>query len=157
MPSRADLHRAIAATLASKRLGQPVFVRYLLVGLDKPEAVVPRLAQAAAVVRDWVAQPLDRIHAVGSGDSGQVALTLLFRQGATALVCFCRGQPAGLGVDVMVLGNHGAVYYADGECREWGAEGGNEPTAPAAQPLEAVITAALRSGKPEAVGEGDRP
>src|SRR5262245_20826336 len=87
VPSLSDLHRAIESVLASKRLGRPVFVRYLLQGLDKPEAIVPRLTQTAAVVRDWIGPPLDRVQAVGSPDSGQVAVTLLFREGATALVC----------------------------------------------------------------------
>src|SRR5262249_40064451 len=113
------LHRAVQATITSKRLGRPVFVRYTIQGLNKPEAVPPRLAQATTAVQEWLGQPLARIYAVGTAASGQVALTLSFRDGATALVSFAHGQPRGDGIDVMVLGNHGAVYHDAGDASLW--------------------------------------
>jgi hypothetical protein len=143
----ADLHRAIAATLAGKRLGKPVFVRYLFHGTEDAQAIVPRLVQLTAVVREWLGQSLERIHATGSTASGQVALTLQFREGASALVCFAHDRPHGSGVDVTVLGNHGALYHDAGSANLWP----EEPEAPP-QPepiLEKVIAQALRSGKPE--------
>src|SRR5262245_31186636 len=114
MPPLADLHSAVRAALAGKRLGKPVFVRYLLHGSEKPEAVVRRLAQLAGVVRGWIGQPPERVYAVGSPADGQVSLTLQFREGAMALVCFARGRSAGPGADVMVFGNHGALYHDAG-------------------------------------------
>ena len=105
MPPLADLHRAVQTTLAGKRLGRPVFVRYTLHGPEKAEAVVPRLAQLVVVVRGWLGQPPERVYAVGSPADGQVSLTLQFRDGATALVSFARGQPPGAGADVTVFGN----------------------------------------------------
>src|SRR5947209_10247094 len=86
MTALADLHRAVQSTLASKRLGRPVFVRYLLCSRDRAEAALPRLVQLTAAVRDWFGQPLERLHANGSPKSGQVSLTLEFRGGGTALV-----------------------------------------------------------------------
>src|SRR5262249_37340154 len=106
-----DLHRAVQFTLASNRLGQPVFVRYLLQTLDSPETIVPRLAQITATVRDWLGQPLDRLYAIGTIDSGQISLTLQFRNGSTALVGFARGEPCGNGAELLVLGNQGAIYH----------------------------------------------
>src|SRR5262245_44988640 len=115
----AELHRSIQATLASKRLGRPVFVRCTLQGLDKPETVLPRLAQVAGLVRQWLDQPLDRLYAVGSPESGQVALTLVFREGGTAVVSYARGQPRGAGVDLMLLGSRGAIYHDAGTAELW--------------------------------------
>src|SRR5436309_1829371 len=109
MKSFAELHQAVHGVIAGKRIGTPVFVRYLLQGLDPPNAVLPRLAQAAAAVRDWLGQPLDRVYTLGP-EGGQAALSLEFHGGATALVVYAHGQPRGSGVDVMVLGNHGAIY-----------------------------------------------
>src|SRR6266545_3788546 len=105
MTSLADLHRAVQTTLASKRLGRPVFVRYLLHGPDRPTAAPARLTQLTAVVRDWLGQPLERIHAAGTPKGGQVSLTLEFRDGATALVCWASVSAAGHGIDLTVLGN----------------------------------------------------
>src|SRR2546429_169455 len=66
MTTLADLHRAVQSALASKRLGRPVFVRYLLHSQDKPDAALPRLAHLTAAVREWVGQPLERVYAVGA-------------------------------------------------------------------------------------------
>jgi hypothetical protein len=147
--SLADLHRTIQATLASKRLGQAVFVRYTIQGLDKAETVLPRLAQAAATIKDWLGQPLTRVYAVGSVESGQVALTLSFRDGATALVSFAHGQPLGDGVDLMVLGNHGAIYHDAGSANLWDEPATTDDKRD--QVIMGAIERALRSGKPEAV------
>jgi hypothetical protein len=153
MTTLADLHRTVQSTLASKRLGQPVFVRYLMHGLDQPEAILPRLTQASAVVRAWLGQTLERIYATGSVPTGQVSLTLQFREGGTALVSFARGQPRGGGVDLMVLGNHGAIYHEASNADLW-----DEPAAPTADPrLQAVIERAVKSGKPQPAALEDRP
>jgi predicted dehydrogenase len=155
MAPLADLHRAVRAALAGGRLGTPVFVRYTLHGPQQPAEVVALLAQLTATVRDWVGQPLDRVHAVGSAESGQVALTLQFREGATALVSFARGRPHGPGADVLVLGNHGALYHGAGDANAW-EEAGTLPEPPEPR-LEAAIARALRSGSPEPFAGGDGP
>jgi predicted dehydrogenase len=147
MPPLADLHRAVKTALAGKRLGRPVFVRYILQGPEKPEAVVPRLAQLVGVVRGWLGQLPERVYAVGSPADGQVSLTLQFREGATALVSFARGQPHGPGADVTVFGNHGALYHDAGDSNSWGeAEDLSDRPDPQVQ---AAIERSLRSGKPE--------
>ena len=150
----ADLHRAVQATIASKRLGRPVFVRYTLQGQDKADSIAARLTQITAAVRQWIGQPLERIYAVGTAESGQVSLTLQFKDGATALVSYAGSRLSG--VDVMVLGNHGALYHDAGSGNQWA-----EPTAAALDRPDAalltVIERALRSGKPEALAEEDRP
>jgi len=148
MMTLANLHTAVQTTLASKRLGKPVFVRYLLQGSDKVEAIPGRLAQITLVVQEWLGQPLERIYAVGSADSGQVSLTLQFREGATAQVTFVRGQPRGSGVDLMVLGNHGAIYHDAGSAGLWDEAAAALPDRPDPVVKEA-IERALRSGKPE--------
>jgi hypothetical protein len=153
MTALANLHHAVQATLASQRLGKPVFVRYLVQTLDKAETIVPRLAQVTAMVREWLGQPLERLYAVGTIESGQVSLTLEFRDGATALVSFARSQPRGDGIDLMVLGNRGAIYHDAGSAELWDATATAVAT-PADARLQAAIEQSLRSGKPERVATG---
>src|SRR5207249_3084153 len=100
MTTLADLQQAVTTTLASKRLGRPVFVRCHLTSRDKAEAAPARLTQLVAMVRDWIGQPLAQLYAVGKPAGGQVALTIEFREGATALVCWSHGQPLGHGLDL---------------------------------------------------------
>jgi hypothetical protein len=152
MPALADLHRAVEATLAGKRLGTPIFVRYLFHGAG---ANLARLAQTVTIVRGWLDQEIERIYAVGSLKGGQLSLTLECRGGATALVGWSAGGAAGGGVDVTLLGNHGALFHDAGADQLW-----DEPlTSVADKPdraLVAWIERALRSGRPEAA-EGGAP
>jgi hypothetical protein len=148
----ADLHRAVQSTLASKRLGTLAFVRYSVQSQDKAEAALQRLAQLAAVVRDWLGQTLERIYALGTPKNGHVTITLEFREGATAQLSWTGGAQRGAGVDLMVLGNHGAIYHDAGAANLWddtlsGLAGKPDQT------LLALIDKALQSGQPISAGK----
>jgi hypothetical protein len=134
MDTVSDLHRAVAATLAEKRIGTPVFVRYTAV-LDTD--AVTKLAALAEVVRGWVGQRLDLVYAPGGS-----SLVLRFRGGATALIALVRHLPGERTVDLLILGNHGAIYH-DGAYTD---ESGSAPAS-----VRATIARALSSGRPEAV------
>ncbi|MBM4067640.1 MAG: hypothetical protein FJ271_01660 [Planctomycetes bacterium] len=143
MTSLADLHRTVQATLAGKRLGTAVFVRYLLHSPDKAETAPLRLAWLAGVVRDWLGQPLEQIYAHGRVKDGHLDLTLEFRQGATAIIHWSAVTRAAA-ADVMILGNHGALYH----------EGDGTYSLPPAKPdavIAKLVERALRSGRPEGV------
>lgn len=150
MAALATLHRAVAAAVASKRLGVIVFVRCTVQDAEAKNGV-PRLAQTLAAVREWVGQKVDRLYATSHSDGGQIAVTLQFAEGATALVSFVQSRPRGDGVDLLVLGNHGSLTHDAGH-----AELSDEPfdvELPPPEPaLVALIEKALKSGKPEVVG-----
>jgi hypothetical protein len=141
----ADLHRAVHATLTSKRLGTPVFVRYLLQTHDKANGSAGRLAQIAAVVRGWVGQVPERIYALGSGKARQISLTLEFPHGATALIAWSSGAQSG--VDLTVIGNRGALHHDVGGANLWDDAVQAAEDKPDAE-LVAWIERALRSGRP---------
>lgn len=151
MNTLADLHRSVQATLTSKRLGTPVFVRYLYHSPVKGQAVTARLARTVAVVRDWLGQPVERVYALGSAAGRQISLTVECRGGATALVCWAGTPGRGDGVDLMVLGNHGALYHDAGAADLWDEPLPAGDAAPD-QDLVQLIERALRSGQPETVG-----
>jgi hypothetical protein len=150
-----ELHHAVRTTLAAGRIGQPVFVRYLLQSPARTGAAA-RLARMTAAVCGWLGQRLERVYAIGSAQSGQISLTLQFREGASALVSIARGQPLGDGVDLMILGNRGAIYHDAGHSVP-GADAPPFPETPPDTALVAAIAKALRSGKPEAVAAGVEP
>lgn len=147
MSTLADLHRAVEATLKSKRLGRPVFVRYLLSSRDKATAAPARLSQLAAAVIGWIGEPLERLHAISTPKGGHVTLTLEFRGGASALVSWASSPPRGDGIDVMVLGSRGAAYHDAGAARLW-EEGALGPPE-ADKELLGLIERAIRTGRPE--------
>jgi predicted dehydrogenase len=119
MPSLADLHRTIDAAVASGRIGRPVFVRYFWQGPDAPDCTRPEMPAPAAVtgmVADWLGEPADRLYVLGSRTDRRrhVALAVQCRNGATALITCVRAPTSASVLDVMVLGNRGAIYYNDG-------------------------------------------
>lgn len=156
MTTLAALRRAVQATIDSKRIGTPVFVRLTLQGSEKDEALTSKLAIVAGLAVDWIGGAPDRLYAIGTSASGQVALTLQFPSGTSALVSFAHGPPRGDGVDMMVLGNHGAIYHDAGSAELW-----DEPAEAAgltADPkLRARIAEALRAGKPVDMTPEGRP
>jgi myo-inositol 2-dehydrogenase / D-chiro-inositol 1-dehydrogenase len=114
MATLAQMDRAVRKTLDSKRLGQVVFVRWHLQGVLAAEGEpLPALAKVVSVISAWVGKPPDRLSALPSGKdgTGQTSLLLQFPDGATALVSEAHGQKAPPGVELMILGNKGALYH----------------------------------------------
>lgn len=110
MGTLSDLHRAIAAVLRTKQVGVPVFGRYTLYLADEKQELPRPLLHLAEVVRGWMDQTLARVFTTEAGET-QLCLTMEFAGGATAIVSIVR-QPAGPGsADLILLGNHGAVYH----------------------------------------------
>ncbi len=148
MTSLADFHRTVQATIASKRVGAAVFVRYMYHASITGDAIAARLAKTAAAVRDWTAQPLDRIFAQGAEKSRHITLMLEFRGGATALVTWVGTAGRGSGIDLTVVGNHGAIYHDTGAAAQWDEAYSSDDAAPE-RDLVAWIERAARSGRPE--------
>lgn len=150
----ADLHAAVASTLASKRLGTLVFVRYLLQTQDKPAAVNKRLEQAADVIRGWINQPIDRIYAQGQVSARAVLLTVEFRGGSTAVLGWSTASADGNAADLLLVGNRGSMTYESGNAALWNEGPFPLETIPlkadeSSAPLAELIDRALRSGRPE--------
>jgi hypothetical protein len=108
MPSLTDLHRTVDSVLTTQRIGQSVFIRYLLFGDVSSGAAASRLAAMAENVRAWLGQSVHQLTAVGKSESAALSVLLQFTAGATALVSVAPGEPA---VDLTILGNHGAIYH----------------------------------------------
>jgi hypothetical protein len=143
-----ELERAVGAVVAGKRIGRPVFVRYTLPGAGKGRQRVARLARMMQAGGQWMGQAPARLYAVGSLKDGAISLTVQFRDGASALLSVVRGKGHGDGVDLLVIGNHGALHYDSATAAGWDATATHRRGEPDAK-LVAAIERALRSGRPE--------
>lgn len=152
MINQSLLADSVQSLVKSNRIGRPVFVRCVAAGGDDLWSLLLGLVAAA---RSWVGASLSRLHATGSADARQLTVTLQFSTGATALVSVAtHGEPA---VDVLVLGDHGAIYYDGLEGPPAGKSAGPLAAVEDAHALRAAIEAAIRSGQPQSVrGEGQR-
>jgi hypothetical protein len=147
-----DLFKAVQTALAEKRLGSPVFVRYL-VHSNEPVSLLPsHLAEMAAMARVWIGQPLDRLYALGNFQRGHAQVMLQFRGGASGLIGRAHGNFPDAAVDLCILGNHGALYF-DRSPFSPEEKGTGGSVASLLAKLQHAIESSLRSGKPEAVTE----
>jgi hypothetical protein len=152
----ADLYRVIESTLATHRLGQPVYVRYLAQSLPQPEFIVPYLTRITKVVGGWLNQSLHHLYAVGTPASGQVALTLQFLGGASALIILASGPPGDADVDILVIGNHGTLAYEGGGADLWNlSRAASEP--PIDPQIQHAIEQALELRKPVRIAAEAQP
>src|SRR5207249_830207 len=104
-----QLNRAVQQAIQAKQIGVPVFVRCIAnVETGKTERLDVLRALVSAV-QSWIGDSIDQIYAVES--SKQTTLSLLFQGGATALVVTMTAVPAAPTADVIVVGNHGAIYH----------------------------------------------
>lgn len=156
MTTVADLHRAVTSTLASKRLGTPVFVRYQYHAPLKGQAAVARLAKTTAAVRDWLGAPLERILAQGSSASRHITLLLEFRTGVAGVVTWVGNNGRGGGVDLTLIGNHGTLYHDTGDGPTWDEAYAADDAAPD-KDLVAWIERAVKSGRPEPLTPNPSP
>jgi predicted dehydrogenase len=123
MPSLADLDAAVRSAIASRRIGQPVFMRLLLSG---------HIEKACDIVAGWIGQPASRLGldlAAGAGAVEHKCVVLRFSSGATALVSAVSGPPRD--IDALVLGTRGGLYHC-GRAAEDDWDDTATPTAEAA-------------------------
>jgi hypothetical protein len=148
-----ELDRTVQEAIQSGRIGQPVFVR-LLAALNAadadPEATLLPLAAFAA---NWIGAAVERVYAVRSTGQNQASVLLEFRSGAAGVVSTLTAGAGGPVLDVLLLGNHGAIYH---EGLALGEFTGPVPLVAVGPALGAAIVQSVRSGKPQAVALEDK-
>src|SRR5437870_3257430 len=101
-------HRAVAATLANGRIGQPVFVRYLLYTHD-PASMSEQAEDIAHTLNEWFGQPLECRHSIYRDDICQLS-KLMVGDSSLALVSIAQSELICDAIDLTVLGTRGAIY-----------------------------------------------
>jgi predicted dehydrogenase len=113
----ADLQRAVQAALAAGRLGTPVFVRCHL-QQQQAKAAGRRLAQVREVVQGWLGAKPAREYRLGDSSAGHACAMIEYGGGPTALIS-TSAAAADNGVEVLLLGNRGALYHEDLRGEPW--------------------------------------
>jgi predicted dehydrogenase len=108
----ADLHRAVTATLADKRIGQPVFVRCIIYAKCDSTSPEKQLEPINARLQDWFGHYFECHHATIDEETGQASYCLTTPHGALGLVSFASTRAVVETVDLTLLGTHGAIYHA---------------------------------------------
>jgi len=106
------LYKTVKSVLDSGRVGSPVFVRCVAQIASDREHLTDALAEVLAIAGLWLGASPQRVYAQGGKDAGQITATVHYLTGQTALVNVgtvkANGTPR---VDLMLLGNKGAIYH----------------------------------------------
>lgn len=148
MPSSSfdDLSRAVSSVLKSKRLGQPVFVRLTVQGKQTDQAIVDLVAGLCDLALSWLDQEIARLHAVGNLETAQLTATLSGSSGGSAVISFTGDKSFGDGIDLLLIGNHGAIFRDAGSGNLWDSypTGGPKPRPATRRDLQKAFS----TGKP---------
>lgn len=151
-----QLEQRITSLAASGKVGQVVFVRYLLHGQGKDEECLGYLTRMAHAARAWIGQNVLRVQATGSPATGQLSLALEHEGGSSASLNYIAQSGPGDGVNILVLGNHGSITYDWGTGNPTPARADYTEAAPGSKFVD-VVTRSLKSGRPESVKGDEQP
>lgn len=146
-----SLYETVKEILDTGRLGTPVFVRCVAQIAPEDEHAGNVLARILTMACSWLeASPL-KVYAQRGINSRQITVTVQYIAGQTATVIVNAPPGATTRVDLMLLGNKGALYH-DGDVLPPGFDISAEPL-PVPKWLVGAIDRSLRAGKPAMVEE----
>src|SRR5262245_21914351 len=108
MASLAELHPAVSATLATQRIGQPVFARIIHYAAESRLAA--GIDSIQAILSDWFGAPFVIGHVVGENESEQRTWCLQ-SPSALAVVSLASNEQFNDAIDLTLLGTRGAIYH----------------------------------------------
>jgi len=145
------LYQTIKEIIDTGRVGVPVFVRFIVQTTPIDEQIIDILAQTLVMTGSWLGSIPAKIYVQHRENTAQITATAEYTGGQTAIVSINISTEFASRIDLMLLGNKGALYH-DGEAMPTGFDLGVEPmTIP--KWLIDVIERSLFTGEPIIIGE----
>lgn len=104
-----SLQQSVQQVIAEGRIGHVVFVRCIAHLASQETQLASCLQDVIATVETWMNTPVEGTYQLSN--DGQLTAALQFARGQTALVSVGGAHDASPMIDLMVLGNRGAVYH----------------------------------------------
>jgi len=139
------LYQAVKEILDAGRVGVPVFARCAIQIASDGKCAKNVVSGTLGMVCAWMeAVPL-QVYAQNGGRSEQITVTVHYTGGQTAIVSVNTAFEVKNSIDLMLLGNKGALYH-DTEVSAVSVE-------PPAEWLAVAVDESLRTGKPAFIEE----
>jgi hypothetical protein len=108
------LYQTIKEIIDAGRVGTPVFVRFTAQIIPSDDHIIDTLGRILSVIGSWLTAIPIRVYVQHRENTAQVTASVEYEGGQTAIVSV--GITSGLSsrIDIMMLGNKGALYH-DGE------------------------------------------
>jgi hypothetical protein len=146
-----SLYETIKEILGTGRVGVPVFVRCVVSIAPEEEDIEEVLMKVLTMTNSWLGASPFRVYAQSRPKSGQITVTIHYLEGQSALVSVNAVPGLAASVDLVLLGNKGALYH-DSESLSPDFDVTDEPL-PIPEWLIDIVDQSLQTGRPVVVEE----
>lgn len=146
-----SLYQTVKEILDTGRVGAPVFVRCSAQIASEDEYAEDVLVRILTMTCSWMQAPPLRVYAQVGSSPRQFTVTIQYAGGQTSIVSVSSSPGIANRVDLMLLGNKGALYH-DADALPPGFDITAEPL-PVPGWLVDAVSRSLRAGKPALIQE----
>jgi hypothetical protein len=144
-------YQTIKEIIETGRVGTPVFVRFVVQIMPSGEHILDTLARFLVITGSWLTSIPIRVYVQHKENSAQITASAEYTGGQTAIVSVNIANVISSKIDLMMIGNKGAVYQ-DSEMMPPGFDVDFEPTSIPEWLMDA-IEQSLFAGKPVSIEE----
>jgi hypothetical protein len=145
------LYQTIKEIIETGRVGTPVFVRFVVQIMPSGEHILDTLARFLVITGSWLTSIPIRVYVQHKENSAQITASAEYAGGQTAIVSVNIANVISSRIDLMMIGNKGAVYQ-DSEMMPPGFDVDFEPLSIPEWLMDA-IEQSLFAGKPVSIEE----
>ncbi len=140
------LYQTVKEIIDTGRVGVPVFIRFIVQITPIEEQIIDILAQTLVMTGSWLGAVPSKIYVQHKENTAQITATAEYTGGQTAIVSVNVSGEFNSRIDLMLLGNKGALYH-DGEIMPKGFDLKAEPMIIPKWLIE-IIERSLYTGEP---------
>ena len=104
------LYQTIKEIIETGRVGTPVFVRFVVQVMPSGEHILDTLARFLVITGLWLTSIPIRVYVQHKENSAQITASVEYTGGQTAIVSVNIANVISSRIDLMMIGNKGAVY-----------------------------------------------
>lgn len=105
------LYQTIKEIIDTGRVGTPVFVRFIAQIIPSDEHIIDTLGKLLTITSSWLASIPIRVYVQHRENSAQITASVEYEGGQTAIVSLGVASGISSKIDLMMLGNKGALYH----------------------------------------------
>jgi len=105
------LYQTVKEIIDTGRVGIPVFVRLIGRIIPSEDHIIDTLGRILAITGSWFSAVPIRIYVQHKENTAQVTATVEYESGQTAIVSLSIASEFASRIDLMMLGNKGALYH----------------------------------------------
>ena len=105
------LYQTIKEIIDAGRVGTPVFIRFIAQVIPSEEHIIDTLGRFLVIIGSWLGAIPVRVYVQHRENTAQITASVEYEDGQTAIVSVGIASGFSSRIDLMMLGNKGALYH----------------------------------------------